>query len=406
MRILQINKYHYLRGGSERVFFNTMRLLREHGHEVVPFAIQHPDNVSSPWDEYFVPAPELRHLGTLDRIKGMARFFNNREAARRLRRLLQKERFDVAHLHNIFNGLGLCILPVLKEFGIPVVITLHDMRFICPAEGFTAGKGRCEHCHRTLFLNCVLHNCQHSLPISVMSMLEMNHKDHFTRYDRYIDRYILLNNHYRRFFGARHPHFLEKGRVLCNFTETAPDMAPHRGDYMLFAARMTAKKGVGTLLKAAALHPDVQFKFAGTGPMEETVRKSGLKNVEALGYMSGEPLRRLVAGCSWIFVPSEYPDNNPMSLIEANTMAKPCIVAEAGGLPEMTVDGTTGLLFPPGDVTGLSDRIARAKSMSDEEYTQIAQNALVYARNNFSPERHYEELMKIYREAMTHAERR
>ena len=54
MKILQINKYHYLRAGAERAVFDVSRLLTAKGHEVVPFAMHHPENVPTPWSRFFV----------------------------------------------------------------------------------------------------------------------------------------------------------------------------------------------------------------------------------------------------------------------------------------------------------------------------------------------------------------
>lgn len=400
VKILQVNKYHYLRGGAERVFFNTMDLLKRHGNEVVPFCIRHPKNLSDPYDEYFAKAPEIRDMGFLKRMASIRRFFMNKDAARSLDRLLTKEKFDVAHLHNIFNGLSLAILPVLARHGVPAVITLHDMRMMCPAACFDFDKKRCVNCNRSLFINCVLHDCQKSLPISVMGMMEMNHKDHFFNYDKYISRYILLNHKYLDFFASRHPYFSQKGEVLFNFVEMPEDVEPHRGGYMLFVGRMVEEKGVLTLLKAAARLQDIKFKFAGTGPMEQVVRESGLKNVEALGFVSGDALTDLISDCDFCIVPSECMENNPMAVIEGNALGKPTIGAEIGGVPEIICDGTTGYLFKPGDVDELTEKIRTGAALDDEEYCQMSMNAFVFAKENFSSLHHYNELMRIYNEAI------
>ena len=59
MKILQINKYFYRKGGADTVFFNTIKLLEDHGHTVIPFSLQHDKNELSQYDHYFVNYPEL-----------------------------------------------------------------------------------------------------------------------------------------------------------------------------------------------------------------------------------------------------------------------------------------------------------------------------------------------------------
>ena len=53
MKILQINKYFYRKGGADTVFFNTIKLLEDHGHTVIPFSLQHDKNELSQYDHYF-----------------------------------------------------------------------------------------------------------------------------------------------------------------------------------------------------------------------------------------------------------------------------------------------------------------------------------------------------------------
>ena len=59
-------------------------------------------------------------------------FIYNKEAARKLETLLQKEKPDVAHIHLMFNSMSVSILPVLRKYNIPVVMSVHDYRLVCP----------------------------------------------------------------------------------------------------------------------------------------------------------------------------------------------------------------------------------------------------------------------------------
>lgn len=112
MKILQINKYFYRKGGADTVFFNTIKLLEDHGHTVIPFSLQHDKNELSQYDHYFVNYPELSASSLINRLIHIPSFFYNREAARKLEELIRIEKPDVAHIHLMFNSLSISILPV------------------------------------------------------------------------------------------------------------------------------------------------------------------------------------------------------------------------------------------------------------------------------------------------------
>ncbi|MCK4539373.1 MAG: glycosyltransferase family 1 protein, partial [Candidatus Krumholzibacteria bacterium] len=87
MRILMVQTYHYYRGGDSTCMFNLTRLLEQEGHEVVPFAMQHPQNLASPYSEYFsseIDFPKMLEdfsLGTA--ISVVSKSIYNREAKAR-----------------------------------------------------------------------------------------------------------------------------------------------------------------------------------------------------------------------------------------------------------------------------------------------------------------------------------
>ena len=63
MKILLANKYFYKRGGAENSFFETARLLKEKGHEVVFFSMKHPDNMPSEYEKHFVDYVDYEKKG-------------------------------------------------------------------------------------------------------------------------------------------------------------------------------------------------------------------------------------------------------------------------------------------------------------------------------------------------------
>ena len=98
MKILQINKYHYLRGGPETVYFNTCKLLSEHGHSVIHFSMKNEQDLESPTREFFPESFELREGSFIEKLKKSCRFFYNKEAKRNLEKLILQEKPDVAQI--------------------------------------------------------------------------------------------------------------------------------------------------------------------------------------------------------------------------------------------------------------------------------------------------------------------
>lgn len=403
MRVLQVNKYNYLRGGSEAVFFNTIKMLEEHGHEVARMSVNHPKNEPSQWQPYFVDAPEIRDIkGAAGKLRSIPRFFMNRDAARKMEQLINDFRPDVAHLHNIFNGISLSILPVLKRHGVPVVITLHDTRFICPSLHFNLYGKRCDNCLNTWGLNCGVYRCyEDSLVNSWMCAFEMLYKEKIFHYDDYINRYIFASRNHLDKHAMRHLYFRQKGDVLYNFvpglTQTRPSLS-HKG-YFLFYGRIIDYKGIGTLIESMKSLPDLTLKVAGTGPMLEQLKSIAMPNVQFVGYKAGKELFDLVKDASFIIVPSECEENNPMTIVEGYTYGKPVIGSSLGGIPEIIEQDKTGYVFRAFDKEALAATIRKASQITDERYAEMSRRARAFAEEHFNPDTYYTSLMAVYESA-------
>ena len=108
-------------------------MVRQAGHQVIEFAMQHPDNLPSCQSDYFPTKVDYhdRH-GLLDRLKIAARFIHHQEACERLAALIRAERPDIVHFHNIYHQLTPSIIRVAKELGCKTVLTAHDYKVACP----------------------------------------------------------------------------------------------------------------------------------------------------------------------------------------------------------------------------------------------------------------------------------
>jgi len=135
---------------------------------------------------------------------------------------------------------------------------------------------------------------------------------------------------------------------------------------VLFLGRMVPEKGITTLIDAAKIiqktYPECVFILAGKGPYlsdyKALVRQAGLENhMLFIGYVNEREKATLLRRCDMLIVPSSY---EPFGIVAIEGMAagKPVIASRTGGLSSIINDGETGLVFDPGDVSGLSENIS------------------------------------------------
>lgn len=397
MKILQINKFYFLKGGSERHMFELSELLESRGHTVIPFSMQHPQNLPTPYAQYFVAPVDFDKF----RISAFLKFFYNWDAVSQLKRLIRDEKPDVAHLHNVAHQLTPAIIRVLKRHGIPVVMTLHDYQPICPNYQLYVKGKECRRCQGGGYYHCALNRCvKDSRAKSLMSMLELYlHRRLFKNYDL-VDRFIAPSKFMAEVsiaFGLPK----EKMAVLYNFLGDGQRAAlespadPAAEEYLLYFGRLTEEKGVSDLLKAL-LH-GLKLKVVGAGPERAALESEASEmelttQVDFYGYQEGGDLLKLIKQARAVVLPARWPENMPYSLIESLAAGRPLIVSRIGGLPELVSSGVNGYIFAPGDQQGLRQAI-QALLGADAEALSAAsrRQALAFESGQF-----YGKISEIY----------
>lgn len=410
MKVLLINNFHYRKGGSETVYFNTGRLLEAAGHTVVWFSLQDPKNLDCDQAGDFA-----KRGGNL--FARLRNYFYNRDVARRLDALLEREHPDIAHVHLLWGGVGAAIFEPLRRHGVPLVHTVHDYRMVCPAYTFRNGRGAvCEACGEGNWRPCLKYRCAGGSWIrSWLMMKEMQRRQKKYHPLRNIDGFIFVSSFCRDKHIEKMPGFAEaRSTVIYNavpdlLAELEMSALPPRGGYLLCYGRLSHEKGVENLIEAVTARPELKLKIVGTGPLEERLRArvaaAGARNIEFLGFHSGKELYRLVAGASFVVVPSQWYENNPMTVIEACALGRPVIGAEIGGIPEIVREGETGWLFPSGDLQALGSVLDRAAKLQEADYAVISAAARRFYEANFSEAEHSRALMAFYDTVLHNAKR-
>ncbi|HMN81231.1 MAG TPA: glycosyltransferase [Burkholderiaceae bacterium] len=400
--ILLVNNYHYRRGGAEVVYLQQSEMLAARGWSVANFAMEHPKNDPSPWSDYFAREIELGgNYGPVRNAINATKIIYSREAYRKIGGVIAASGAQLVHAHNIYHHLSPSVLKAAHDRGIPAVLTLHDLKLLCPSYQMLSDGKVCEACKPNKIHQVVVRRClKGSFALSALVAVESGvhrafglYRDNVARFvspSRFlIDKFVEWGWERERF--AYVPNCVDPAQFVPSSTV---------GQRFLYVGRLSAEKGIHTLIRAAGL-AGVGVDIVGTGPAEAELKAlaaSSGADARFLGFQKGDPLWNLFDGCRAVVLPSEWYENAPISLLEAFAKAKPVIAAEIGGIPEMIEPGGNGELFASGDCEQLAQRLAAMAARSDAEVAQMGRRAREIVEAGFSPEAHYRLLSALYRE--------
>ncbi|MGA2565103.1 MAG: glycosyltransferase [Steroidobacteraceae bacterium] len=400
--LLAINNYYYYRAGAEAVFLEHGRMFEALGWNVVPFAMRHPKNLASPWAEFFVEEIEFdAQYSLFEKLRRIPKVIYSFEARRQLGRLLDRVRPDVAHAHNIYHHISPSILSLLKDRGIPTVMTLHDLKIACPAYKMLASDGICERCRGGRLYNVLLHRCiKNSTALSAVVMAEAITHQLLGSFRYGVDRFIVPS----RFYIEK---LSEWGvpRAKCRYVPNYVEASRYRPEYTagrkyIYFGRLAPEKGLSTLIRAAA-HARCALMIAGVGPELESLRALAATleaDVSFLGHLGGDALHEAVRGARAVVLPSEWYENAPLSLLEAYALGKPVIGARIGGIPELLREGETGFGFVSGNETSLTAALLATAACADAKIEQMGRDARKWVESEFTMAAYRDSILNTYAE--------
>ena len=400
MKILMVNKFHYIKGGSETYYFALKRMLEKHGHIVIDFSMKDDKNFTSPYESFFVDNVDYNNgKGILKKILVAQKLIYSVEAKNKFEQLIKQEKPDLIHLHIFQHQISPSILDVAKKYNIPVIYTAHDLKMVCLNYKMMHHGKICEMCNGERYYHCLKNKCvKESYLKSMINVIEgYVHKWRKT-YD-VIDVIITPSDFYKKKFEqfgvsseriVHIPNFLERETPIVNH-------ASKNRQYFLYFGRLSEEKGILTLIKAIA-NTQMHLCVVGTGPLEKEIlsyiEKENISNVELLGYKSGQELIDIVGNAKAVVLPSEWYENGPYSAIEALQLGRPIIGADIGGIPEM-IRGN-GYLFESGNVEGLRDALEKINQMSDDDYQEMEQASIKLYKDTYTEKVHFDMMSRVY----------
>ena len=363
MKVLIVNKFLYANGGSETYIFEVGKQLQKMGHEVQYFGMEHEGRIVGNHVESYTSDMNF-HGNGLKKILYPFKIIYSREARRKIRKVLDDFKPDAVHLNNInFQITPSIIYEIIKwkkegNRRVTIVFTAHDYQWVCPNHMMMIPSTRklCFQCEGSKYEKCTKNRCIHNSRIkSLIGSIEATLYHRLKTYGN-VDSIICPSSFMEKRLAT---DSLLAGKLitLYNFLDGEYSITFEKKDYVLYFGRYSEEKGVRTLLRVCEELKEIPFFFAGSGPLKEEVSK--LNNVTDFGFLSGEQLKKIIGEARFAVFPSEWFENCPFSVMEAQSLGTPLIAANIGGVPELMKDGVTGELFEAGNARELKEKIEK-----------------------------------------------
>ena len=398
VRILLVNKFHYLKGGSEKYYFELGKLLKEHGHEVAYFSMEDEKNIKTGVKEYFVKSSNMNSKNITKAIE----VIYSKENKKLMEQALDEFKPDIVHLNNFQRQLSESIIEPIVKRNIPIVYTAHDVQAICPAiTMLDKDSNICELCMNGKYINCFKKKCiKNSKLKSLLGSIENNYYRKHEVYTKKIDCIITPSEFYR---SKLIEDGIDKNKIIAIHNSIEADeynVKTTDEGYALYFGRLSREKGIINLIEAFSRTKEGKLYIAGDGPEKETIiefiKNNRLgKRVKLLGFLNKDQMIDAIRKCKYVVIPSIWYENCPYSILETLAIGKPVIGSNIGGIPELINNNENGFVYKYDDIDELSEKMETL--FSDKKLVnKFSKKSKEFAKSNYSKENYYKKLIHIY----------
>ncbi|UCE01977.1 MAG: glycosyltransferase [Candidatus Latescibacterota bacterium] len=399
MRILLVNKFLHPKGGAERAVLTLGGELEQRGHDVFWFGMEHPANAVRGAHVGLVRSRDYR-AGGPRRYRDAASMLYSLDARRRFGRFLDRVQPTIVHLHNIYHQLTPSIVDAARARGLPVVMTAHDYKLVCPRYDMLRKGVPCDACLEEGPTACLRHRCAGSWGASLILTAEA--VLHRSRGSYEGVARVLTPSRFLHGVLLRAGWEPQRLRHVPNFSAAtaAGEAIPTR---FLYAGRLAPEKGVGTLLRVVAGLRRGTLVICGSGPLEAEVQRAAQAlagRIVVRGQLSPRELWHEIARSAFTVLPSQCLENAPFAVLESMALGRSVLASRLGGVPELLAPGETGELLPPGRIDAWQRALKRALE-EPERTRRMGIAARRVARERFTLEHHVGAVEQVYREVST-----
>jgi len=395
MKVLVIHNRHRKgsASGDDQVFKNETELLCKHGDKVLKLSVS---------NDEFDNSNLIKKIGFAFGMIWSSKYY------RVVKRIIKDENPDVIHVHTFSPLLSPSILYAAKRSGKPVVATLHDTRFVCPCATSLRNNKICNKCMDGQYFRMCSYKCYKNSFVQslIMAIVQKYHRLRKT-YFRQIDRYICLNDTQIKLLrkaGYDSKKIVKKYNFMddikSNFQLENDIKLPER--YVVFYGRIGEEKGIRTLMSMWDKICDIPLVVMGTGPMDDEFKEwaNGKSNVCFLGYTLHQNCLSIVKNSEFVLFPSIWYEGCSMVMIETQCLGKSIIASDIGFSSEAIQNGFDGYKVPLNNIDAFISRIY-ALWHNHDLCESMGKNARIKYLENYTPEKNYKELKKIYLDVLS-----
>lgn len=381
MKILVLHNRYNLRGGEESVFEAECGLLERNGVEVRRLEFTNA-GFATGWRRILAPLVSVFNPVSFLKVKRVLREFHP----------------DILHIHNLFSNATPAVIWAAKSERVPVVMTLHNFRLLCPSATLLH-EGRIFESSLKAFFpwKAVLMGVYRGSRVQTFALGANLVLHRLVGTWSRVDRFIVLSRFAQEKFTSSRLGFLgSRFMVKPNFVAAGPMPDSSAGERFLFVGRLSPEKGVHVLLEAIK-GTAIPLDIVGDGPLRGEVESATADNpnLRYLGPRSRDEVDAAMQNAKALLFPSIWYEGMPMVILESFSMGIPVIASRLGTMGELIQDGVNGLLFEPGNPNSLRAVVERLR-----DDPKARQNMSAGARSSwethYAPETNFVLLREIY----------
>lgn len=412
MKIVIANYRYFIAGGPEKYMFKFMEAAKKRGIEVIPFSVNNPQNVDTPYSKYFAKprSSELMYSDTKKSVSNMVGMVRatvwNYDADKCLRKLIRDTSPDAVYILHEVNHLSPSIIRVAKKEGVRVVHRISDFFMFCAKYDFLCDNEICEACLHRDYSKALERKCvKGSKTITALRVIAMKLYWKTKVFDD-VDQYICTCEFSK---GKLIEGGIPADKITCipTFIDAEAIVPCYEHDkYFLFLGRMAQQKGTIYAIEAMKYLRNTDFVLKITGTISDSeedqqiwtyIKDNGLEDkIVFTGFKHGIELEEMISRATCIVCPSIWYENMPNTVIESYAHGKPVVASRVGSLAEIVVDGETGLLFEMKNAKDMADKLRRFVDEGSLSW-ELGKKARQVCEQNYAEYEHMESVFKCLR---------
>ena len=379
MKVLIVHNNYGKYSGEEAVVDKMADMLTSHGHEVA----------------FYRRTTEGVRESAVGKIKGFLSGIYSPSGVRGMWDALRRERPDIVNVHNLYPFISPAALFECKKSGVPVVMTIHNFRLICPTGLFMRDGLPCEVClERGNEWSCVRYNCECNRLKSIGYTLRNVYARWTGAYRKNVAAFACITDFQRQKLIAA-GYEAERVTVIPNGIDAPTSYDLTGGNYVAYIGRLSYEKGYDLLIEVARRNPSIPFRFAGAKREQSDMEIPG--NVEFMGYLQKEELSDFICHSRFVVMPSRCYEGFPMAILEAACYGKPTIGPAHGGFTEIIGRGeqAIGDLFEPNNFDDLEQKVVSLWNRP-AEIARLGEKAFEKLKREYSSEVIYQKWDNLF----------